>query len=119
MLVEEWYIPGPMSGQGPEGYQRSDQRLMEDVCDRLTQHGQLDARNVDIQVTQGDVHLSGTVPDKSAKHLAESIAQNVQGVRDVTNHLRVSKQQGEGQQSQQGEKNQKEQKSGNGDGGAH
>src|SRR5882672_12103971 len=35
--------PGPYVGYGPRGYQRTDERIHEDVCERLTAHGALDA----------------------------------------------------------------------------
>jgi len=34
-----WESPGPHSGRGPQGYRRSDERIHEEVCDRLTAHG--------------------------------------------------------------------------------
>src|SRR5215207_3226657 len=30
-------------GQGPKGYTRSDERMLEDVCERLTQNASVDA----------------------------------------------------------------------------
>ncbi len=46
---------------GPQGYQRSDERIHEEVCERLTQHGKLDARNIQVQVNRGEVTLAGSV----------------------------------------------------------
>jgi osmotically-inducible protein OsmY len=34
---------GPHSGRGPKGYRRSDERIREDVCDLLCEHGGVDA----------------------------------------------------------------------------
>jgi hypothetical protein len=37
---------GPHIGKGPRNYVRSDERIYEEVCERMTQHGELDAGNV-------------------------------------------------------------------------
>ena len=88
--VEIWAIPGPHSGRGPRNYQRSDERIREDVNERLTQNGQLDASNMEIEVTNGEVMLKGNVNDRRDKRLAEDIADSVFGVKDVNNQLKVS-----------------------------
>lgn len=88
--TEVWLIPGPFTGRGPKGYQRSDDRMREDLCDRLSQHGQIDAGDIDVQVKDGEVTLSGTVDNRAAKRMAEDVAESVQGVREVHNQLRVN-----------------------------
>jgi osmotically-inducible protein OsmY len=80
---------GPHTGRGPRGYQRSDDRIREDICDRLTRHGRIDATDVNIAVNSGEVTLSGMVDTREAKRLAEDIAESVHGVRDVTNQIKV------------------------------
>jgi hypothetical protein len=80
---------GPHAGRGPRGYQRSDDRIREDICDRLTRHGRIDATDVNIAVNGGEVTLSGMVDTREAKRLAEDIAESVHGVRDVTNQIKV------------------------------
>ncbi len=102
--IEEYY--GPFTGVGPMNYQRSDDRIEEDICDRLTQHGQLDARDIDLKVNNGEVTLKGTVPDRRMKRLAEDIALNVPGVFDVQNQLRINRQQGQPGQLGQGQQSQ-------------
>lgn len=86
---ESWAVPGPYVGRGPQGYKRSDERIMEDVNERLTQHGQLDAFQINVQVKDGEVTLSGTVNNRQAKRLAEDIAESCSGVKEVQNQLRV------------------------------
>ncbi len=80
---------GPHVGKGPRGYVRSDERIYEEVCDRLTLHGQLDASDVNVEVKEGEVTLTGTVQNRSAKRLAEDISDSVSGVRDVHNRLQL------------------------------
>jgi osmotically-inducible protein OsmY len=87
--TEWWMVPGPFSGRGPQGWQRSNERIREDICERLTQYGQLDASNVEVAVDNGEVTLSGTVNDRRGKRRAEDIVESVPGVRDVHNQIRV------------------------------
>ncbi len=88
--VSGWMGRGPYTGQGPRGYQRSDDRIREAVCERLSQHGMLDARDVDIVVARGEVTLRGSVPSRWAKREAEDVSESVSGVQDVHNELRVT-----------------------------
>jgi hypothetical protein len=82
-------VGGPYVGYGPRGYQRSDQRIYEDVCDRLTEDGDLDARDIEVSVTTGEVMLAGRVGTRAQKRLAEDIVDGVLGVTEVHNRLRV------------------------------
>ena len=81
---------GPHYGRGPRGYQRSDERIREDVCERLALHSYLDPSDVEIIVLNADVTLQGSVNDRWAKRTAEEIAEAVPGVKEVHNQLRVS-----------------------------
>lgn len=74
---------------GPRGYRRSDERIREDVCERLTQHGQIDAGDIDVEVHDGEVALLGTVDSRQARRLAEDTVETVSGVRDIHNQLEV------------------------------
>lgn len=86
---EPWNVSGPFSGVGPERYQVRDDRIEENIVDRLTQAGQLDASKIDVAVKHGDVTLMGMVPHDEDKQLAEDIAKSVRGVRNVRNDLSV------------------------------
>lgn len=87
--TEYWLIPGPETGNGPQGYQRSDNRILEDVCDRLAQHGRIDAREITVDVKNGEVTLTGTVYNRNSKRMAEDVVESVMGVADVHNNLKV------------------------------
>lgn len=97
-------MQGPHSGRGPKGYQRSDDRIREDVCEALTQHGHVDASEIEIQVQNGEVTLTGMVDSRQTKRMAEDAIEHLSGVREIHNHLRVG-QQGtqQGQQMQGGQ----------------
>ncbi len=85
-------VPGPYQGVGPRGYQRSDQRISEDICDLLTMHGSVDASDIEVNVQNGEVTLEGTVPSRAMKRMAEDTAESVSGVQDVHNHLHINRQ---------------------------
>jgi len=76
-------------GIGPRGYRRDDGRVREDVCDALTDSDALDASDITVTAQDGVVKLAGTVPHRMMKRLAEDLADDCRGVRDVENALRV------------------------------
>lgn len=80
---------GPHRGKGPVGYRRSDERILELVCEALTDDDQLDASQIEVSVSNGAVTLSGVVDDRYAKRDAESCVCSIMGVRDVRNLLRL------------------------------
>jgi osmotically-inducible protein OsmY len=69
---------------------RSEDRTREDVCERLTEHGQIDASNIEVTIENSDVTLNGTVDSLHAKRLAEDTAYSVPFVKEVNNRLRVA-----------------------------
>lgn len=83
---EDWRR-GPFAGRGPKGYQRSDERLREEVSERLMRHGHVDASDIEVAVQNGEITLNGTVDSRWAKRMAEVMAESVPGIRDVHNRL--------------------------------
>ena len=81
----------PYVGRGPKDYQRSDDRVREEICDCMTDDPMLDASDISVQVSKGEVTLSGTVSSREQKRRAEDVADRISGVKDVTNQLRVSR----------------------------
>lgn len=75
-------------GRGPKGYMRSDERIKEDINDRLSE-GYLDATEIEVEVLKTEVTLTGTVNSRIDKRRAEAIADSVTGVTNVENRLRV------------------------------
>jgi hypothetical protein len=78
------------SGLGPRNYLRSDERIKEDICDELSADPECNAEDVEIEVKEGVVNLSGTVPSRKMKHRAEDIADAARGVKDIDNRIRVT-----------------------------
>jgi hypothetical protein len=77
-------------GIGPRNYRRSDERILEDINERLTDDHHIDASDIGVKVEGGEVTLSGTVEDRAARRRAEDIAESVSGVGHVQNDLRVA-----------------------------
>jgi osmotically-inducible protein OsmY len=76
-------------GIGPRGYQRPDERIHEEVNDRLTNDPYIDATEIDVSVAEGVVTLNGTIENRAEKRLVEDCVDAVPGVRDVANNLRI------------------------------
>lgn len=92
-VYEEWWlVPGPFTGVGPKGYRRSDNRICEEVCERISQHGRVDASEIEVDVNDGEVTLKGTVENRHTKRLVEEVADTVSGVTDIHNQMRVREQ---------------------------
>ncbi len=88
---ENWTRRGGFAGRGPRGYTRSDDRIREDVCDRLSADDEVDASDITVTVAKGEVTLEGTVPDRHSKRRAEDVSESVSGVDEVHNRLRSNK----------------------------
>lgn len=95
---------GEHYGKGPKGYQRSDERIREDVSEKLYEAHEVDASEIEVQVKNGEVTLSGTVSDRQQKRRAEEIVEQCTGVKDVQNQIRVQ-QSGTRNQGNQTEQN--------------
>jgi hypothetical protein len=80
---------GGHRGKGPTDYRRSQDRIREDICDRLTDDDRVDASSIRVQIEDDVVILSGTVHSRDEKRRAEDLVESVSGVRNVENRLRV------------------------------
>ena len=86
---EEPSTSGGFRGRGPRGYERSSDRIREDVCEWLTEDDEVDASDIEVEVERGIVVLTGSVADRGQKRRAEDIAERASGVRDVRNQLEI------------------------------
>ena len=80
---------GEHRGRGPKGYRRSDERIADDINDRLTDDAYLDASEIEVSVKDGEATLSGAIFRKEDKRRAEDLAERVSGVSHVQNNLRL------------------------------
>lgn len=80
---------GEHFGKGPKDWQRTDERLYEEVCEQLSHNHLVDASDIEIKVTDGNVYLRGTVEDRPTKREAERCVEKVLGIRDIFNELKI------------------------------
>jgi osmotically-inducible protein OsmY len=74
--------------------QRSDDRIREDVCERLTEDPHIDASDIEVAVEGGEVTLIGSIKSRTVKHYVEDLVERVSGVRHVQNNLRIQQRAG-------------------------
>jgi osmotically-inducible protein OsmY len=70
------------------GQDHEDEQLAQAINDGLLQDGEL--ASVQVQVSAGEVTLTGDVESQEARERAETKATSVAGVRYVINNLRVA-----------------------------
>ncbi|MCW3094111.1 MAG: uncharacterized protein JWP81_5180 [Ferruginibacter sp.] len=98
-------MQGSHKGKGPKGYTRSDDRIKEDVNDRLSDDPYVDASDINATVSNCEVTLTGTVNSRREKRRAEDVAEAVSGVKNVENRLKVSSSSSSGTSSTSGNGN--------------
>lgn len=76
--------------RGPKGYQRSDERLKEDISERLMEAHHIDSSEVTVDVRGAKVILEGVVPSRHMKHAIEDLVDACPGVQDIENRVRVA-----------------------------
>jgi osmotically-inducible protein OsmY len=90
-------------GRPPRLYRRPDDRILDSVYERISRSA-ADAEEVEIEVNDGMVTLSGNVPSKLDKRLIEELADSVFGVTEVHNHLKLARRiEGKGAEARAGE----------------
>ncbi|MBX3016340.1 MAG: BON domain-containing protein [Bdellovibrionaceae bacterium] len=95
-MVDPWGMrPGAQPqrmnyrGRGPKGWKRTDESIRDRVCDLLDASPDVDAREIDVSVKDGEVTLKGHVENREAKRRAEDIVGDLPGVTDVHNRLLI------------------------------
>jgi hypothetical protein len=77
-----------LTGRGPKGYKRPDERIREDVSERIAM-SRVNAEDVEVRVEKGEVTLTGFVERREDKRRLEDIAEDCFGVEEVHDHLRL------------------------------
>lgn len=67
----------------------SDEILKEKISDILTKNREIDARDIHVAVKRGTVLLSGTTQTRDEKIKVEMAIQDVKGVEDIKNNLKL------------------------------
>lgn len=78
-------------GKGPRGYQRSDERIQEEIWTLLMAENELDLSEIEVDVQGGEVTLMGTLPNRQIKYRLENKIADCMGVKDVINRIRILK----------------------------
>ncbi len=89
--TQRQHMSGPHRGKGPRGYQRSADRIRDDIHDRLHDDPYIDASEVEVEINQNEVILKGYVDSREAKRRAEDLVESISGVQHVENRLRVGR----------------------------
>lgn len=76
-------------GRGPKNYKRSNERLLEDACERLTHDHRVNASEINVTAKDNEITLDGTVGSRREKRRAEDCVHDISGVTHVQNNLRV------------------------------
>lgn len=76
-------------GKGPKGWKWSDERVRDAASEALYRDYEVDASDIEITVKEGVVTLTGTVESREQKRLAEESIDNLVGVVDIHNRLRI------------------------------
>lgn len=78
-------------GRAPKGFKRSDERIKEEICEMIMRDESIDASDVEIEVSSGEVTLTGTVPERKMKHAVEDLIEATLGVSDIHNQIKVKR----------------------------
>ena len=61
--------------------------------EKLTESHEIDGRNIMVDVNQGNVTLTGTVPERRMRYAAEDLVEGCMGVSNINNQLKVQSEQ--------------------------
>jgi hypothetical protein len=78
-------------GVGPKGYKRSDSKLKEEAYLLLSQDPIIDSTNIHIDVLNNVIYLKGIVDSRRDKKRAEVLVEDIFGLEDVQNQLKIAK----------------------------
>lgn len=73
----------------PDEDTRPDQEIREDIQAYLAQREDIEGQNVEVQVSGGEVTVTGSVALPRAREVAEHVIRGVSGVKQVHNRLTV------------------------------
>lgn len=70
---------------------RSRESIKQEALETLYRISEVDASSIDVEVMEGCLFLSGTVNSREEKKAAERSVENIQGVEDVQNNLKLKR----------------------------
>jgi hypothetical protein len=95
-FVNGGYAPGPASSdpEAPHGFLRSDERIRDEICERLGLSSEPGAGALQVDVQHGEVTLRGAVEEPARKREIEDICSETRGVVSVRSAVRVRRMRG-------------------------
>ena len=72
-----------------------DEIIAEKIIRSLKRKVAVDPADVEVEVRNGEVDLSGTVPNRMAKEAAVAAAENTAGVRTVEDNISITQEEAE------------------------
>lgn len=81
---------GDFTGRGPKNYSRSNERVREDICERLTADPYIDAQELEVRCENGTVVIEGQVEERWMKHRIEDLVDATAGVKQIDNRVTVA-----------------------------
>jgi osmotically-inducible protein OsmY len=76
--------------RGPKDYQRTDDRISEEIAERLAHAIRVDSSEVTVVVRNGRVRLQGSVPQRWMRYAIENVTATVWGVDEIENQVQVT-----------------------------
>ena len=64
------------AGRGPKNYQRSDERVLEDACQTLERHPEIDASEIEVSCERGEIVLRPTAVTGGGTQLTVTVPIN-------------------------------------------
>lgn len=83
---------GACSSTQPAAVQAADARIKAEVAARIVADPDTNPFEIEVEVNEGVVHLTGLVDDPGDREEAERLARGADGVRQVVNDIRVGEQ---------------------------
>lgn len=68
-----------MAPRGPKGWVRDDERILDEICERLAREG-VDASEVHIRVQGGEVRIEGALATRAERRAMVDVAERTLGV---------------------------------------
>ncbi len=77
-----------MTSRGPRGWVRADERILDELCERLVRAG-VDASELAVEVEGGEVSLEGDLGTREERRFVVDLAERILGVTAVNADIRV------------------------------
>ena len=77
-----------MSSRGPKGWVRPDERILDELCERIVRAG-VDASALEVSVARGEVTLVGELGTREERRVVMDLAERILGVVAIDADIRV------------------------------